>query len=140
MTRFCTQCGQPIVGNGSFCTNCGAPVPPPAADPQPQQQYYNPQPDPQPQYQQTQQAQQVNIGTKPKSHLALSILVTILCCWPFGIPAIVYSAKVNNRWNEGDAAGAQDASKKAMTWIIVSAILGIVGTVLYILIKGIDNL
>ena len=137
MTRFCTQCGQPVADNCSFCTNCGAPVPP-AANPQPQQQY-NPQPDPQPQYQQPQQTKQVYVGNKPKSHLALSIIVTILCCWPFGIPAIVYSAKVNNRWNEGDYAGAQEASKKAMTWIIVSAILGIAATVAYVLVKGIDN-
>ena len=119
-TRLCTQCGQAIEGDIKFCTNCGAPVPP-AEDPQPQQAY-NPQPNPQPQYQQP--VQQQPIGTKPKSYLVLSILATLLCCLPFGIPAIVFAAKVDSNWNAGRYQEAQDASRKAKTWMLVSVILG----------------
>ena len=119
-TRLCTQCGQAIEGDIKFCTNCGAPVPP-AEVPQPQQAY-NPQPNPQPQYQQP--VQQQPIGTKPKSYLVLSILATLLCCLPFGIPAIVFAAKVDSNWNAGRYQEAQDASRKAKTWMLVSVILG----------------
>jgi uncharacterized membrane protein YvbJ len=119
-TRLCTQCGQAIEGDIKFCTNCGAPVLP-AEDPQPQQAY-NPQPNPQPQYQQP--VQQQPIGTKPKSYLVLSILATLLCCLPFGIPAIVFAAKVDSNWNAGRYQEAQDASRKAKTWMLVSVILG----------------
>ena len=33
-------------------------------------------------------------GLPIPNYLWQSIVVTILCCWPFGIPAIVYAAKV----------------------------------------------
>ena len=124
-TRFCIQCGQPIEGDTKFCTNCGAPVPPE------QQTYSQPEPESQSQYQQAlnqqpepQPAQQQPAGTKPKSYLALSILATLLCCLPFGIPAIVFSAKVDSFWNAGRYQEAQDASRKAKTWMLVSVILG----------------
>ena len=135
MPRFCTSCGQPVNDGVRFCTNCGAPV---AVE---QTNYQQPDPDiknttesePEPQVQQT---QQIYVGNKPKSYLGWSIVVTVLCCWPFGIPAIVNSAKVNNRWNESDYAGAQEASQKAKKWIIVSAILGLIANVVYLISSG----
>ena len=117
MTRFCTQCGQQVPDGSRFCTNCGAPVPEPQyTAPQPEPQYA-PQPEPQ-------HVQQQPIGPKPKSYLALSILATIFCCLPFGIPAIIFSAKVDSCWNSGRYQEAQDASRKAKTWMLVSVILG----------------
>lgn len=130
-TRFCTQCGQPIEGDGRFCTNCGAPIPP-AVDPQPQ-----PQPEPQQAYQQPpveqqpQPAKQTYVGPKPKSYLALAILATIFCCLAFGIPAIVFAAKVDNYWNAGDYQGAQDASRKARNWTIAAIVTSLVIGILY---------
>lgn len=59
-----------------------------------------------------------------------SIVVTILCCWPCGIPAIVYAAKVDGLKLRGDLEGARAASNSAKTWCLVS--LG--GWVLVILI------
>lgn len=129
-TRICTQCGEAIPDNCNFCTNCGAPVPS-AEEPQPQQAY-NPQPDPQPQYQQP--VQQQPVGVKPKNYLALSIIATILCCWPLGIPAIVYAAKVDGLWNRGDYAGAAEASRKAKAWSIASAVTGGVIVLLYVIL------
>ena len=72
------------------------------------------------------------MGPKPNSYLALSILATIFCCLPFGIPAIVFAAKVDRHWNAGRYLEAQDASRKAKTWMLVSAILGLVGVITYI--------
>lgn len=111
--RFCIQCGQPLDGNSSFCTNCGAPIP---SESQPQHQEPA-APEPQP-------VQQQPVGPKPKNFLALSILATIFCCLPFGIPAIIYSAQVDSHWNGGRYQEARDASRKAKTWMLVSVILG----------------
>jgi hypothetical protein len=75
----------------------------------------------------------------PPTYLWQSIVVTILCCWPFGIPAIVNAARVENRYNRGDYAGAERASSGAKTWSIVSLIAGIViwiGCVIYYIIVG----
>ncbi len=56
--------------------------------------------------------------------LAWSIVVTVLCCMPFGIPAIVYSAKAMSANSAGNFAEAWDASRKAKTWITVAAVTG----------------
>lgn len=63
-------------------------------------------------------------GTVP-NHLVGAILATIFCCWPFGIPAIVFAARVNGLLARGDLAGATDASKKAGTWMWIAFGLGL---------------
>ncbi len=50
------------------------------------------------------------------TYLAHSIIVTIFCCWVFGIPAIVYAAKVNARLAANDYEGAVASSKTARMW------------------------
>lgn len=67
---------------------------------------------------------------KPNNLLVWSILVTILFCWPLGIPAIVYSARVNKLWDSGDRQGAYDAAKKAKTFCLLSFILGVVALII----------
>ncbi len=71
---------------------------------------------------------QMGNGAEIPNYLWQSIVVTIFCCWPFGIPAIVYAAKVDGLKARGDIAGAMAASASAKTWCIVSAgvILGFV--------------
>jgi hypothetical protein len=62
--------------------------------------------------------------------LVPAILVTLCCCLPFGIPAIVYAGQVNGKLAAGDVAGAQEASRKAQMWCWISFGLGILGNVL----------
>jgi hypothetical protein len=50
------------------------------------------------------------------NYLAQSILVTLFCCLPFGIPAIVFAAQVNGKLQAGDTAGALESSRKAKMW------------------------
>jgi len=50
------------------------------------------------------------------NYLVQSILVTLFCCQPFGIVAIIYSAQVNRKLQAGDYEGAVQASKMAKTW------------------------
>lgn len=60
----------------------------------------------------------------PPNYLVWAILVTIFCCLPLGIPAIVFAAQVSSRWQAGDVAGAHDASTKAKTFCIWAAVGG----------------
>lgn len=122
-TRFCIQCGQPIEGDSSFCTNCGAPVQPETQPQEPQPTAQQPQPQP---------VQQQPVGPKPRNFLALSILATLFCCLPFGIPAIIFAAQVDSNWNAGRYQEARDASRKAKTWMLVSVILGALIVIAYI--------
>lgn len=59
------------------------------------------------------------------SYLAQAILVTIFCCLPFGIVAIVYAAQVNGKLAAGDIGGAWQASTNAKTWAWVSFGVGL---------------
>ncbi|MFH1092218.1 MAG: CD225/dispanin family protein [Pseudomonadota bacterium] len=54
------------------------------------------------------------------THLAWSILVTLFCCLPIGIAAIIHSTKVNKRLALGDYQGARRASGQARTLCLVS--------------------
>ena len=69
----------------------------------------------------------------PDNNLAWAIVVTLLCCWPFGIPAIVYAAKVDSLWREGYHEAAIQAAADAKKWTKIAAIAGGVFWALYIL-------
>lgn len=68
------------------------------------------------------------------NYLWQSIVVTLCCCLPFGVAAIVYAAQVKSKLSVGDVAGAKDSSSKAKMWcwigfgvgIVVNIIVGIV--------------
>ncbi len=71
-------------------------------------------------------------GGRPDNKLVWSILVTLFCCLPFGIVAIVKSAEVNSKWNAGDVAGAQQSAADAGKWIKWSVIAGVLVAVIYL--------
>jgi hypothetical protein len=71
-------------------------------------------------------------GPPPPNYLVFAILTTLLCCLPAGIVSIVKAASVNGKWSAGDHAGAQKASKDARTWAIVSAAIGLVVVIFYV--------
>jgi hypothetical protein len=50
------------------------------------------------------------------NYMVQSILVTLFCCIPFGIPAIVNAAQVDTKVRAGDLAGALESSRKARMW------------------------
>jgi len=55
------------------------------------------------------------------NYLWQSIVVTIFCCWPLGIPAIVHAARVDGLKARGDLAAAREASANAKMWCWISA-------------------
>jgi uncharacterized paraquat-inducible protein A len=67
------------------------------------------------------------------TYLVQSILVTMFCCLPFGIVAIVYAAQVSSRLQLGDVAGALDASNKAKMWSWLSFWLGFIPIILWLI-------
>ncbi len=73
----------------------------------------------------------------PDNKLVWSILVTIFCCLPLGIVAIIKSAEVNSKWASGDAAGAQQSAAEAGKWIKWSVILGVIGIVISVVVYAI---
>lgn len=67
------------------------------------------------------------------NYLPHAIVVTLCCCWPLGIPAIVYAAQVNSKAAAGDVSGAMEASAKARLFCWLAFGLGIVAGLLYLL-------
>jgi len=121
---YCPKCGTENTNNASFCIECNhelQAVQSPQAAPQPPPGYMAPPP---------QMAGQA-IGTVP-NYLVQSILVTLFCCLPLGIVAIVFAAQVNSKLTLGDLYGAQEASNKAKMWCWWSFGLGLAGVVLYL--------
>ena len=98
---FCSKCGTENDDNAFKCVRCGEVL------------------------------QRVEAAGAPSSknvpsHLAPAILVTLFCCLPFGIVAIVFAAQVNGKLQAGDYEGALSASNKAKTWCWVSFGVGLV--------------
>jgi hypothetical protein len=59
------------------------------------------------------------------NYLVFAILATVFCCLPSGIAAIIYAAQVNTKLQAGDIAGAQQASKNAKMWVLISVGAGL---------------
>ena len=94
---FCTKCGKENEAGATHCVACGevlTPAAPQAAAAAPGA------------------AQPAQIS----NYLVQAILVTIFCCLPFGIVAIVFAAQVNGKIQAGDIDGAMESSRKAKMW------------------------
>src|SRR5215211_7476714 len=66
------------------------------------------------------------------NYLVLAI-ISLFCCTPLGIVAIIFAAQVNGKVAAGDIAGATDASKKAKMFSYISIGLGLAGILCYVL-------
>jgi hypothetical protein len=108
---YCTKCGTSRPDGMTVCPNCGT-VAPAFSTPAP------------PVITSTVE------GPKIQNYLVPSILVTLCCCVPAGIVAIVYAAQVNSKLAAGDFTGAQESARLAKIWCWVAfgigALIGIV--------------
>ncbi len=66
-----------------------------------------------------------------QSYLVFAILVTVLCCIPFGIPAIVYAAQVPGKAAAGNIEGALQSSRKARMWCWIAFGAGLAFVIIY---------
>jgi hypothetical protein len=134
----CPNCGTSNLDNASICVNCGRPlsgagvVPPPPPPPQPS--YTPPQasyaPPPGSAFGAPPPVQQV------PNYLWQSIVVTLCCCLPFGIVAIIFAAQVNDKLRRGDVAGAMHSSKQAKMWCLIALGCGLLVALIYGLFGG----
>ena len=110
----CPQCRQPNPDSALTCSNCGHSL------------------------------QEVAVGSAPaapiNNYLIPAILVTLFCCLPAGIAAIVYAAQVNGKVQAGDLAGAREAAKNAKMWTWISFGVGIVVIVVYLLLAVVGGI
>lgn len=72
---------------------------------------------------------------QPKS-LVPPVLITLCCCLVGGIVAIVYTSQANAAGASGNIALAQKNAQTAKVWMIVSLVLGVLGSVLYVLLMA----
>jgi hypothetical protein len=80
------------------------------------------------------QTNNISLNTMPpKTWMVESILVTILCCLPFGIAGIVNASKVESLHKAGDTEGALRASNEAKKWLKIGVIISAIGLVLYLI-------
>ncbi|MDA3800442.1 MAG: CD225/dispanin family protein [Kiritimatiellae bacterium] len=102
---YCRKCGAQNDDNANKCLQCGEAL-------------------------QT-TAKNVELPQKIPNYLAQSILVTIFCCLPFGIAAIVFAAQVNSKIQAGDIQGAMASSRMAKIWSWWAFGVGIVFQIAY---------
>lgn len=98
---FCTKCGTSRPEGMSICPNCGTVAP------------------------------AFTEAPKIQNYLVPSILVTLCCCLPAGIVAIVYAAQVNAKLAGGDVAGATEYARLAKIWCWVAFGLGALVGLIY---------
>jgi uncharacterized membrane protein YvbJ len=98
---YCPACGVENQDTAAFCADCGERLPHGEAS--------SPKGSP----------VRSRRGDVP-NYLVPTILVTIFCCLPFGIVAIVFAAQVNGKVERGDHEGALQASKRAKLWSWIS--------------------
>lgn len=72
-------------------------------------------------------------GPFSENWLVEAILVTILCCLPFGIVGIVYSSQVNSKLQAGDSEGAEKSRREAAKWTKIGFWIGIAWLILVFL-------
>jgi hypothetical protein len=70
-------------------------------------------------------------GTVP--NYLVPAIISIFCCWPLAIPAIIFATQVNGKVAAGDIAGAQDSSKKAKMFSFIAIGLGLVLILIYVI-------
>jgi hypothetical protein len=61
-------------------------------------------------------------------------IISLFCCWPLAIVAIIFAAQVNGKVASGDIAGAVDASKKANLFSFISIGIGLAVGLIYLLL------
>lgn len=62
----------------------------------------------------------------PPNYLVWSILLTVICCNPVGIVAIVLGTGVKSKFYSGDVAGARRASETTAWWLAVTIVTGLI--------------
>ena len=71
--------------------------------------------------------------TTSVSNFLVPAIISLFCCLPLGIVAVIFAAQVNGKVQAGDIAGAQDSAKKAKMFSFIAIGLGLAGIICYVL-------
>ena len=72
-------------------------------------------------------------GSATVPNYLVPAIISIFCCWPLAIPAIIFATQVNGKVAAGDIAGAQEASKNAKMFAFIAIGLGLLGILIYVI-------
>lgn len=61
-------------------------------------------------------------------------ILSLFCCWPLSIVAIIFAAQVNGKVSSGDIQGAMDASKKAKLFSFIAIGIGLALGLIYLVL------
>lgn len=111
---FCKNCGTQVPEGTRFCPSCGCSL----TEDSVADRGASPRPT-------------VQKPGRPTTYLALSIIITILCCLPFGIVGIVYASKTDSCYSKGFIDDAWTNSRKARNWCIAGLVAGLIWWIVY---------
>ena len=141
--KKCPHCGEDNVRGAKYCTYCHnamdtANIPPPyqsqKSSPTPWQ--YGKEPARSSfEYPQCQGSANQQPPLPPRNYIVEAILVSIFCCQPFGIVAIVLAANINSEYRLGNYERAAKLSRQAGIWVTVSLITGLIVGLLYAILN-----
>jgi hypothetical protein len=60
-------------------------------------------------------------------------IISLFCCLPLGIVAVIFAAQVNGKAQAGDLAGATESAKKAKMFSFIAIGLGLAAIICYVL-------
>ena len=60
-------------------------------------------------------------------------IISLICCLPLGIVAIIFAARVNGQVQAGDTAGALESSRKAKLFSYIGLALGLVWIAIWVI-------
>jgi len=63
-------------------------------------------------------------------------IISLFCCWPLAIVAIIFAAQVIGKVAAGDMQGAMDASKKAKLFSYISIGVGLGLGLIYVILMA----
>lgn len=61
-------------------------------------------------------------------------ILSLFCCWPLSVVAIIFAAQVNGKVASGDIQGAMDASKKAKLFSFIAIGIGLALGLIYLVL------
>ena len=72
-------------------------------------------------------------GSAPVPNYMVPAIISIFCCWPLAIPAIIFATRVNSSIAAGNIAAAEEASAQAKKYMKLAFIIGVICWVLLII-------